>query len=66
MNKVATVRDWSRAKKTANGQLNTLFDIQKFLEFFNHYRWVIPQYSEKPEPLTRLNKNDEPFVWEAE
>jgi len=26
----------------------------------------IPKYSEKAEPLTKLTKKDEPFVWGAE
>ena len=64
--KVETVRNWSREKKTANGRLNSLFEVQQFLGFCNYYRRFIPKYSEKAEPLTRLTKKDEPFVWDAE
>jgi len=27
---------------------------------------MVPKYSENAEPLTRLTKKDEPFVWESE
>ena len=64
--KVETVRNWSREKKTANGRLNNLFEVQQFLGFCNYYPWLISKYSEKAEPQTRLTKKDEPFVWEAE
>jgi len=64
--KVQTVRNWSREKKTKNGRLNNLFEVQQFLGFCNYYRQFIPKYSEKAEPLTRLTKKDEPFVWEVE
>jgi hypothetical protein len=33
------------------------------LGFCNYYRWFIPKYFEKAEPLTRPTKKDEPFVW---
>jgi hypothetical protein len=49
--------------KTANGQLNNLFEVQQFLGFCNDYRRFISTYCEKPEQLTSLNKKDEPFVW---
>jgi len=64
--KVETVRNWSREKKTENGRLNNLFEVQQLLGFCNYYRRFIPEYSEKPEPLTRITKKDEPFVWELE
>jgi hypothetical protein len=64
--KVETVRNWSREKKTENGRPNNLFEVQQFLGFCNYYRRFIPKYSEKAEPLTRLTKKDEPFVWESE
>ena len=64
--KVETVRNWSTEKKTENGRLNNLFEVQQFLWFCNYYRRFIPNYSEKAEPLTRLTKKDEPFVWESE
>jgi hypothetical protein len=64
--KVATVKNWSREKKTENGRLNNLFEVQQFLGFCNYYRPFIPKYSEKAEPLTRLTKKDELFVWGAE
>jgi len=64
--KVETMRNWSRQKKTKNGRLNNLFEVQQFLRFSNYYRQFIPKYSEKAEPLTRLTKKDEPFIWEVE
>jgi len=64
--KVETVRNWSREKKTKQGRLNNLFDVQPFLGFCNYYRRFIPTYSDKAEPLTRLTKKDATFVWEAE
>ena len=64
--KVETVRNWSREKKTKNGRLNNLFEVQQFLGFCNYYRQFIRKYSEKAEPLTWFTKKDEPFVWESE
>jgi hypothetical protein len=64
--KVETVRNWSMEKKTENGELNILFEVQQFLGFCNYYQRFIPKYSEKAEPLTKLTKKDEPLVWEAE
>ena len=64
--KIETVRNWSREKKTKNGHLNNPFEVQQFLGFCNYYRWFIPKYSKKAEPLTRLTKKDELFVWESE
>jgi hypothetical protein len=64
--KVETVRNWSREKKTENRWLNNLFEVQQFLGFCNYCQWFIPQYSEKAEPLTKLTKKDEPFVWASE
>jgi len=46
--------------------LNNLFEVQQFLGFCNYYQWFIPKYSEKADPLTRLMKKDEPFIWGAE
>jgi hypothetical protein len=60
--KVETVRNWSREKKTENGRPNNLFEVQQFLGFCNYYRRFIPKYSEKAEPLMGLTKKDEPFV----
>jgi len=34
-NSVGTVRNWSREKKTENGRLNNLFEVQQFLGFCN-------------------------------
>jgi hypothetical protein len=65
-NKVETVQNWSREKKTNNGLFNNLFEVQLFLGFFNNYRQFISKYSENAELLTRLTKNDEPSVWESE
>jgi len=64
--KVETVRNWSKEKKTENGRLNNLFEVQQFLGFCNYYRRFISKYSKKAEPLTRLTKKDEPFVWGSE
>jgi hypothetical protein len=63
---VETVRNWSQEKKTKNGRLNNLFEVQQFLGFCNYYRRFIQNYSEKVEPRTRLTKKDEPFVWGSE
>jgi len=64
--KVETMRNWSREEKTKNGRLNNLFKVQLFSGFCNYYRRFIPKYSGKAEPLTRLTKKDESFVWEVE
>jgi hypothetical protein len=64
--KIETVRNWSQEKKTENGRLNNLFEVQQFLGFCSYYWRFIPKYSEKEEPLTRQNKKGGPFVWEAE
>jgi len=64
--KVETVRNWSKEKKTENRRLNNHFEVQQFLGFCNYYRRFISKYSEKAEPLTRLTKKDEPFVWGSE
>jgi hypothetical protein len=64
--KVETVWNWSKEKKKKNGRLNNLFEVQQFLGFCNYYRRFNPKYSEKAEPLTRLTKKDEPFVWGSE
>jgi hypothetical protein len=64
--KVETARNWSREKKTDNGRLNNLFEVQQLLGFCNYYRRFIPKYSEKAEQLTWLTKKDQPYVWEAE
>jgi len=59
--KIETVWNWSREKKTENGRLNNLFEVQQFLGFCNYYRRFISKYSEKAEPSTRLTKKDEPL-----
>jgi hypothetical protein len=61
--KIDTVRNWSREKKTANGRLNNLFEVQQFLGFCNYYRRFIKGYSDVAEPLTRLTKKGAPFEW---
>jgi len=61
-NNVQTVRNWSREKRTENGWLNNLFEVQQLLELCNYFQRFIPKYSEKEEPLTRLTTKDEPFV----
>ena len=55
-NKVETLQNWGREKKTTNGRLNNLFEVQLFLGFCNYYRRFIPRCSEKAEPLTRPTK----------
>jgi len=35
--KIETVRNWSREKKTKNGWLNNLFEVQQFLGLCNYY-----------------------------
>ena len=64
--KVDTVLNWSREKKTENGPLDNLIEVEQFFGFCNYYRRFIPKYSKTAEPSTRLTKNDEPFVWESE
>ena len=64
--KVETVRNWSLEKKTENGRLHNVFEVQQFLGFCNYSRRFIPKYSENAEPLTTLTKKDEPFVWGSE
>jgi hypothetical protein len=44
--RVETVQNWSREKKTKNGWLKHLFEVQEFLGFCNYYRQFIPKYSE--------------------
>jgi len=61
--KVDRVRNWSREKKTANGRLNNLFEVQQCLGFCNYYRRFIKGYSDVAELLTRLTKKDVPFEW---
>jgi hypothetical protein len=61
--KIDTVRNWSREKKTANGRLNNLFEVQQFLEFCNYYRRFIKGYLEVAERLTRLTRKDVPLKW---
>jgi hypothetical protein len=65
--KIGTVRNWSREKKTnKEGRLNNLFEVQQFLSFCNYDQRFISQYSEKAEPLTRLTKMHKPFIWGPE
>ena len=61
--KIQTVRNWSREKKTVNGRLNNLFEVQQFLGFCNYYRRFFKRYSDVAEPLTRLTKKHIPFEW---
>jgi len=61
-----TIRNWSRGMKMKNGRLNICFKVKQFPGFCKYDRRFIPKYSEKAEPLTRLTKKDEPFVWESE
>jgi transposase InsO family protein len=61
--KVNTVQNWSPEKETANGRLNNLFEVPKFLSFCNYFWRFIRRYSTIAEPLTRLTKKDVPFKW---
>jgi hypothetical protein len=63
---IQTVWNWSREKKTENGCLKNLFEVQQILGFCNYYQQFIPKYSEKAEPLTSHTQKDQPFVWESE
>jgi hypothetical protein len=51
--KIQTVWNWSREKKTENGCLKNLFEVQQILGFCNYYRQFIPKYSEKAEPFDK-------------
>jgi len=64
--KVETVRNWSREKKTKNRWLNNHFGVDQFLAFCNYYALCSPKYSAKLEPLTRLTKKNAAFVWASE
>jgi len=64
--RIESIRNWSREKKTVNGWLIILFEVQQFLGFCNCYWQLISKHSEQAEPLTRLPKKDEPFVSESE
>jgi hypothetical protein len=48
--KVETVCNCSWEKKTENGRLNNLFEVQRFVGFCNSYRRFISKYSEKAKP----------------
>jgi len=61
--KIDTVRNWSRQKKTANGRLHNLFKVQQFLGFCNYYPRFIKGYPDIAEPLTKLTKKNVPFEW---
>jgi len=64
--KVETVRNWSREKKTKNSRLHNHFEVQQFLGFCNYYQLFIPKYCGTAKPLTKLTRKDEPFLWKAE
>jgi len=59
--KMSTVLNWSGEQKTANGQLNNLCEVKRFLEFCHCYQRFIRDYSGKAEPLTWVTKMEEPF-----
>lgn len=61
--KVETVRNWGGEKKTKNGWLTNLFEVQKFLGIGSCHQRLIWKYSEKAEPLTKVKKKEEAFVW---
>jgi len=61
--KVDTVWNWSREKKTLNVHLNYRIEDHQFLGFCNDYRRFIKGYSEVAEPQIRVNKTDVPFEW---
>jgi hypothetical protein len=60
---IDTVRKGSQEKKTANGRLNDLFEVQQFLGLCKYCQRFIRRYSDIAEPLTRLTKKDVPFEW---
>lgn len=62
--KIETVLNCGREKKTQYGRLNNLFEVQQFVRFCIDYRRFIPLDCENAEPLTRLTKKDVPFVCE--
>jgi len=64
--RIETIENWSRDKKTKHGRLNDLFKVQQLLGFCNYYRRFIPKYSAIVEPLRSLTKKDESFQWESE
>jgi len=43
--KVETVQNWSREKKTENGRLNTIFEVQQYLGFCKYFRRLIQRCS---------------------
>jgi hypothetical protein len=61
--KVDMVRNWSQEKKTSNGHLNNLFEVQQFLGFYKYYPRYIKGYLNITQPLTKLTKKDVPFEW---
>jgi len=64
--KVGTVRNCCRRKKSVNGRLYNLFQAQQFLGFWNYYQHFISEYYEEAAPLTRLTKQDEQFASASE
>jgi Reverse transcriptase (RNA-dependent DNA polymerase)/RNase H-like domain found in reverse transcriptase len=56
--KTAVVTDWA-APSTVRG-------VQSFLGFCNFYRRFIKDYSRMAKPLTRLTKDNTPFLWDAD
>lgn len=56
--KTAVVRNWA-VPTTVRG-------VQSFLGFCNFYWRFIQGYSQVAKKLTRLTRNDTPFVWDAE
>jgi len=64
--KIQTVWNWSREKKTNNWWPNNFIEVQQFVGFCNCYQQFILEYSSKAEPPTRFTKKNERFVLESE
>ena len=56
--KTAAIQRWK--------PLDSLREVQSFLEFANWFRMYIPGYSQKIGPLTELTKKNVPFIWSPE
>lgn len=56
--KVEAVLDWPTP--------GTVKEVQGFLGFANFYRRFIKDYSKEAEPLTRLTRKEQRFVWDNE
>ena len=53
--KLEAVKQWSRPC--------TVKGVRSFLGFANYHRKFIPNYADMSEPLSRLTRKSEPFIW---